>query len=112
MQAGAATFAQSCAACHEPTDAATPPDYPKLAGDTMVIGRDATTVLRILLAGDQSATTPNARTGYSMPSFATLSDVEIANVATFVRNAWGNSASSVTHHDVAQLRKSIADDPD
>jgi mono/diheme cytochrome c family protein len=112
MQAGEATFVQSCAACHEASDAATPPDYPKLAGDTMVIGRDPTTVLRVLLAGDQSATTPNAKTGYSMPSFATLTDAEIANVATFVRNAWGNSASSVTRSDVAQLRKSIAADPD
>jgi mono/diheme cytochrome c family protein len=69
-------------------------------------------VLRILLAGDQSATTPNDKTGYSMPSFATLSDTEIANVATFVRNAWGNSASSVTQHDVAQVRKGIAANPD
>jgi mono/diheme cytochrome c family protein len=112
MQAGAATFAQSCAACHAPTDPAAPPDYPKLAGDTMVVGRDATTVLRILLAGDQSATSPTVKTGYSMPSFATLSDAEIANVATFVRNAWGNSAPSVTLRDVARLRKSIADDPE
>jgi mono/diheme cytochrome c family protein len=112
MQAGEATFAQSCAACHEPTDAAAPPDYPKLSGDTMVVGRDATTVLRILLAGDQSATTANAKTGYSMPSFATLSDAEIANVATFVRNAWGNRGSTVTQDDVAQLRKGIAADPD
>jgi mono/diheme cytochrome c family protein len=112
MQAGEATFAQSCAACHEPTDPATPPDYPKLAGDTMVVGRDATTVLRILLAGDQSAITPNAKTNFSMPSFATLSDTEIANVATFVRNAWGNHASSVTFHDVAQLRQSITAAPD
>jgi mono/diheme cytochrome c family protein len=112
MQAGEATFAQSCAACHAPSDPAAPPDYPKLAGDTMVTGRDATTVLRILLAGDQSATTANAKTGYSMPSFATLSDAELANVATFVRNAWGNRASSVTDHEVAQLRKSTAADPD
>lgn len=112
LRAGEATFAQSCAACHEPTDATAPPDYPKLAGDTMVIGRDATTVVRILLAGDESAITPNAKTGYSMPSFATLSDAQIADVATFVRNAWGNHAPGVTTQDVAQLRKSIAEDPD
>jgi mono/diheme cytochrome c family protein len=112
MQAGEATFAQSCVACHAPPDAAVPPDYPKLAGDTMVLGRDATSVVRILLAGDQSAATASSKTNYSMPSFATLNDTELANVATFVRNAWGNRASAVTSREVADLRRSIAADPD
>ena len=33
-----------------------------------------------------------------------LSDAELANVLTFVRNAWGNQASEVTPEEVAAVR--------
>ena len=44
--------------------------------------------------------------GTSMPAFAvSLSDEEVAAIATYVRNAWGNSASdSVTADEVKHLR--------
>ena len=48
------------------------PDYPKLAGDTLILGRDPTTVVRIILQGAESPVTPNEKTTYSMPAFATL----------------------------------------
>ena len=41
-----------------------------------------------------------------MPSFAwKLSDQEVADVATFVRNSWGNEASAVSVSDVRKARK-------
>jgi mono/diheme cytochrome c family protein len=44
-----------------------------------------------------------------MPSFAwKLTDQEIADVATYVRNSWGNRASPVSAGDVATLRKALA----
>lgn len=60
MQAGEAVFVQSCSACHLRSDPTSPRDYPQLGGDTLVMGRDPTTVLRIVLAGAQSAVTPRA----------------------------------------------------
>jgi mono/diheme cytochrome c family protein len=43
-----------------------------------------------------------------MPSFAwKLSDQEIADVSTFIRNSWGNQAAPVAASDVRDLRKKL-----
>jgi mono/diheme cytochrome c family protein len=44
-----------------------------------------------------------------MPSYADkLSDPEIASVATYVRNTWGNAAPRVTASQVAALRRRLS----
>jgi len=41
-----------------------------------------------------------------MPAYsAKLSDQQIADVATYIRNAWGNAAPAVTAAEVAKARK-------
>jgi mono/diheme cytochrome c family protein len=45
--------------------------------------------------------------GFSMPAFATLSDADLAAVATYVRNSWGNAADPVSKGNVAQIRKEL-----
>jgi len=43
-----------------------------------------------------------------MPAFDwKLSDAEIAAVASFVRNSWGNSAAPVSTGDVHDLRQAL-----
>jgi mono/diheme cytochrome c family protein len=43
-----------------------------------------------------------------MPAYAKeLSNREIAEVLTFVRNNWGNNASAVTTRDVYLLREAV-----
>ena len=111
--AGEVVFVKNCKVCHAPPgqpDQIGPgplPDYPKLGGDTLVLGRDPTTVLRIILEGAPSPVTPNEKTTYSMPSLATLSDKEVADAATYIRNSWGNRASPVSMSEVKALRAAI-----
>jgi len=114
MKAGDAVFVQHCEVCHQPpqkVDAlnkdAPLPDYPQLGGDTLVLGRDPTTVLRVILEGAEAPDTPGKASGYSMPSFATLSDQQVADVATYIRASWGNQASPVTADTVTTLRDAI-----
>ena len=40
-----------------------------------------------------------------------LSDEQIANVLTYVRNSWGNSGAAVTPQEVARIRQSAAPPP-
>jgi mono/diheme cytochrome c family protein len=114
INSGEALFVENCKICHAPPGqpdqpgAGPLPDYPKLGGDTLILGHDPTTVLRIILEGAQSPVTPNENNTYSMPSFATLSDAEIADVASYIRNAWGNRASPVSKGDVRRLRAKIS----
>jgi mono/diheme cytochrome c family protein len=85
----------------EPDSSST--DYPRLAGNTLVVARDATTVLRVILEGSQSAAVPGAPVGYSMPAFPVLSNEELAEVATYIRNAWGNKAAPVAAAQAAAV---------
>ena len=41
-----------------------------------------------------------------MPAYAAkMTDQEIADVTTYIRNAWGNAAPAVTAEQVAKARK-------
>ncbi|MDM9645378.1 cytochrome c [Rhizobium sp. S163] len=108
MVAGAAIYADRCSACHTPNGAGIPKLFPQLAKAPLVNGDDATNLIRVVLAGSQSGGTHVAPTGPSMPSFAwNLSDKDIANVVTYVRNDWGNAAPAVSAGEVAKLRESL-----
>ena len=48
---------------------------------------------------------PNAPNTGSMPAYAKLSDQQVADVTTYIRNAWGNVAPAVTPAQVAKARK-------
>ncbi|HEX3432024.1 MAG TPA: cytochrome c [Rhizomicrobium sp.] len=103
MSHGAAVFVQECAACH----AAPGNDYPKFGGNTIVVARNPATVIRVILRGAQAVVVPGQPPGFSMPAFAMLTDQQAADVATYIRNSWGNRASAVSAKEVAHLRNLI-----
>ena len=60
----------------------------------------------------QASPTRDAPTPFTMPAFAwKLDDKEVAAVATYVRNSWGNAAEPVSEGDVARLRGKVAAHP-
>jgi mono/diheme cytochrome c family protein len=96
MAQGQAVFVAHCEICHKETARESIGGFPLLPHNTLVQNRDPATVLRVILGGSQSIALADGTTSsYSMPSFATLSDEEIAAVATYIRNAWGNRGSPV-----------------
>ena len=79
--------------------------FPPLAGSAAAQQRDPTSVIRLILSGGRTAPTLTHPTYQSMPSFAwKLSDQQIADVATYVRNSWGNRAEPVSADAVSDLR--------
>jgi mono/diheme cytochrome c family protein len=94
---GAQVFATRCASCHQATGAGLPGVFPPLAGSEWVNG-DGTTVAGILLLGITGPITVKGATfDGMMPAFgASLSDAEIAAVASHVRSSFGNNSSAVT----------------
>jgi mono/diheme cytochrome c family protein len=106
MTAGAAVYAHACVACHEADGSGAPRIYPPLPGNANLQSADPSSTLRIILDGAQTVTTPRAPNPGSMPAYGEkLSDREIADVATYVRNSWGNAAPSVTPAEVAKARR-------
>ena len=110
MSAGQAIYTDTCAACHGQNGEGQPRYFPPLAGDAAVQARDPATTVRIILAGSRSVPTPAAPTAPAMPAFDwKLTDAEVAAVATYVRNAWGNAAPEVKVRTVAKLRRRYAE---
>jgi mono/diheme cytochrome c family protein len=106
MTAGAAVYAHACVSCHEADGSGAPRIYPPLPGNANLQSADPSSTLRIILDGAQTVTTPRAPNAGSMPAYAKqLSDQEVADVANYIRNSWGNAAPPVTP---AQVRKARA----
>jgi mono/diheme cytochrome c family protein len=105
MTAGAAVYAHACIACHEADGSGAPRIYPPLPGNANLLAADPSSTLRIILDGAQTVTTPRAPNAGSMPAYAKqLSDQQIADVANYIRNSWGNAAPAVTPAQVAKAR--------
>jgi mono/diheme cytochrome c family protein len=63
---------------------------------------------RVVLAGSKAVATPAAPTGPGMPSFAwKLNDAQVADVLTYIRNHWGNTAPAVSAGAVKKIRSSL-----
>jgi len=108
MQAGEAVYRDSCAACHQGNGTGVPHMFPPLQGNAMVQQADPTTVLRIILEGAKTAATAQRPTTSAMPAYGwKLDDQQIAAVATYVRNSWGNKAGPVASDMVSRMRGAI-----
>ena len=106
MAAGEKVYRSACIACHEADGSSAPRIYPPLPANANLQSADPASTIRIILDGAESITTPRAPNKGSMPAYAAkLSDQEIADVATYIRNAWGNAAPPVTAAEVAKARQ-------
>src|SRR5216683_3834654 len=106
MADGTKLYARDCIACHEADGTGAPRIYPPLPGNANLQSADPSSTLRIILDGAQTLTTPRAPNTGSMPAYANqFSDQEIADVANYIRNSWGNAAPAVTPAQVAKARR-------
>ncbi|MDH0293501.1 cytochrome c [Pseudomonas sp. GD04087] len=109
MVSGKAIYADRCSACHVGNGEGVRNLFPKLAAAPLVNNDDPTSLIHVVLAGSRAGGTDAAPTAPAMPSFAwNLSDDNIADVLTYVRNTWGNAAPAVSASDVAHLREDLA----
>jgi mono/diheme cytochrome c family protein len=112
MAAGQAIYVDQCSACHKVDGTGEPRFFPALKGAAVTQSDDPTTVVRFILSGTQTVPTAPHPTPLSMPTYGwKLTDQQVADVATYIRNAWGNSAPVVRPGDVASLRKKVAAKP-
>jgi mono/diheme cytochrome c family protein len=69
---------------------------------------DPATLLRIVISGVQSAATDASPTGPAMPSLGwRLSDPQVADVLTYVRNSWGNATAPVSEDQSRRMRETV-----
>jgi mono/diheme cytochrome c family protein len=105
MANGEKLYKGACVACHELNGSGSPRIYPPLPGNANLQSVDAASAIKIVLDGAETMTTPRAPNTGSMPAYAKWSDQDVADVITYIRNAWGNAAPAVTAEEVTKLRK-------
>jgi mono/diheme cytochrome c family protein len=104
QQIGHSLYLNQCAQCHGDNGEGRG-DYPPLAGNRTVTMSSSVNLVRIILSGGFAPTTDGNPRPYGMPPFGhTLSDSEVAEVATYVRNAWGQKAGAVMPLEVQKIR--------
>ena len=106
---GETLYKDHCATCHgaRGEGGAGPQGvvYVPLAGNRKVLLETPANFIHIVVNGGFPPTTAGNPRPYGMPPFGpSLKDEEIAVLATWVRNAWGNAAPPVSALDVLEAR--------
>lgn len=109
---GARLYLDNCNACHFVRGQGADQVFPELAGSSLVNAPLPTGLIDVILEGAELPSTQARPYRLRMPAFGDrLSDEEVAELASFVRSAWGNTGGAVTAGDVAAHREALADAP-
>jgi nitrite reductase (NO-forming) len=108
VEKGKAVYMQTCFVCHQPGGLGVPGQIPPLAGSDF-LANNKEDAIRAVVMGRNGETIVNGKTfrGTMIP-LNYLTDEQIANVLTYVRNSWGNSGDAVNVKDVAKIRADAA----
>ena len=102
---GKQLYIGKCAACHQATGLGLAGVFPPLAASEWVV-ESPVTLTHILLHGIQGKMTVKGVSYQGlMPAWNTLSDAEIAAVASYIRSDWGNKAAPIAEDDVKKQRE-------
>lgn len=98
MEKGQSTYNTKCGACHQITGKGLPPAFPPLAGSAIATG-PIQGHLDIVL---------NGKPGTAMVAWNTLTDLELASIITYERNAWGNDTGDLVQPRDIKAARSLA----
>jgi mono/diheme cytochrome c family protein len=101
---GKAVYGTFCLACHQEDGSGVPNMNPPIVKTSWVLG-SKTVLIQQILKGSANKVEIDGETFHNtMPAQAQLTDQQIADVLTFVRNSFGNRASMVTPAEVKAVR--------
>jgi glucose/arabinose dehydrogenase/mono/diheme cytochrome c family protein len=103
LTAGKTVYMQNCAACHQEDGGGVSNLNPPLTKTSYVLG-DKTRLINVVLKGLSQQDVDGEKYGNAMPPLNYLTDKQIADVLTFIRNSFGNKASAITEPEVKKVR--------
>ncbi|MBE0587404.1 MAG: cytochrome c, partial [Hydrogenophaga sp.] len=102
---GEQLYQRHCVDCHGAQGQGAAGAYPPLAGNRAVTMASPVNPVQAILSGGFAPATAGHPQPYGMPPFRTLlNDTEVAAVASFIRQSWGNQAGAVSSLDVQRIR--------
>jgi mono/diheme cytochrome c family protein len=108
---GQILYGKHCLSCHQADGGGVPNMQPPIAGGTWVQGDASALALFVMTGGFDSASRKDSDVGNVMPPFRQLSDADLAQILSYVRQKFGNGASPVTAAEVAEARRSLPAPP-
>jgi mono/diheme cytochrome c family protein len=110
---GQALFEKNCAVCHNNDGAGKPGQAPPLAGSEWVNAQGVNRLIRIPLVGLNGPLTVKGLDASNWNNAAMvglgggLTDDDVVDILSYIRNAWGNSAPDVTLEQVKKVRAEL-----
>ena len=101
---GQVVYKQHCVACHMADGLGAPPMNPSLSGTSFVKG-DKNVLIPIVLKGMSNQMIDGQKYHNVMPPLDFLTDQQVADVLTYVKNSFGNKEGLITPEEVSIIRK-------
>ena len=107
---GRKMYEQNCSICHQPGGTGVPGQFPPLAGSDWVLEEGPNRIIKLILNCIQGPITVSGQqfNNSMVPWRDTMTDEQIAAVATYIRSTWGNKAPPVKPEDVKAQREATA----
>jgi mono/diheme cytochrome c family protein len=108
LDRGKLIYLQQCLACHQVDGGGVPHLNAPLDAATQVVNNNKERLIRIVLKGmSESVELDGEYYSNKMAPHSDLTDQQISDVLTYVRNSWSNKASAVTPAEVKAVRAKI-----
>ncbi len=107
IEKGKRVYLQTCFACHQATGLGLPGVFPPLAkSDYLMADKDRS--IRAVVKGLTGPVTVNGKNYNSVMPPVSLSEEQVANVLTYVRNSFGNSGDAVSIDEVRKVKGDVS----
>jgi mono/diheme cytochrome c family protein len=104
IERGKVVYEQTCLACHQADGSGVQNLNPPLIKTKWVLGEKSVLINVVLKGMDEEIEVDGETYHNVMPPLDYLSDQEIADVLTYVRNNFSNKAAAITEAEVKQQR--------
>jgi nitrite reductase (NO-forming) len=109
IEKGRGVYMQTCFVCHQMNGEGVPAQIPPLAKSDYFAKMTDEEAIHIVIAGRTGEVIVNGKKyNGTMTPLNYLTDDQIANVLTYVRNSFGNEGAAVSMSDVKKVRATIA----
>lgn len=104
MDRGKTVYLTQCLSCHQVDGGGVPHLNAPLDGASAVQGKDKAKLIRIVLTGMKGVELDGEFYSNAMAPHPELTDQQIADALTYIRNSWSNKAGAVTAAEVKAVR--------
>ena len=106
MEAGKKVYDANCLGCHMANGKGVPRMNPPLVNSPYVMGHSGS-LIELLLKGSEFFGNADRNYNNLMAPFSALTDEQIADVTTYIRNTYAETGDEINAEDVKQVREKI-----